>query len=153
MTDEADRPPLVTVAEAALMTGLTEEGVRSRIRRGQLRAVRGNDKRLLVEVPVGFDQSLTDHEQAVTDVLTGRDLFIATLEDELTDLRTKLNSANLKAERAEAQLEAVRTGYERELTAVRTAAEAQEKVRAELVDELKKLLDRSERPWWRRIIG
>jgi hypothetical protein len=42
----------LTVAKAAPRLGLTPDGLRSRIKRGQIRARRGNDGRLVVGVPL-----------------------------------------------------------------------------------------------------
>ena len=55
MADLADdgRPaePLMTLAEAAAVTGRPAEAIRAMIRRGKLKATKGNDGRYLVAVP------------------------------------------------------------------------------------------------------
>ena len=65
----------LTVAKAAPRLGLTPDGLRSRIKRGQISARRGNDGRLLVGVALngsdpGHDQG---HDPAQNGSGTGHD--------------------------------------------------------------------------------
>ena len=54
---------LVSTAEAAAHLGLTPAGVRSRVRRGALRARHGNSGQLLIEIPADA-QSAHDRPEA-----------------------------------------------------------------------------------------
>src|SRR5215213_1202061 len=55
---EDSRPaePLVSLAEAAAMTGRAAEAIRAIIRRGKLKAWKGNDGRTLVAIPAELIQ-------------------------------------------------------------------------------------------------
>lgn len=139
MNDQLDdQPRLMTLLEAAEATGLTVEALRQRIKRGKLRAIRGNDRLLRVYLrptelavlrpdektgqPVGHQQDLTGHsaEDAVA---------IKALEGAIAALREA-------QERAEAQIQRERERGDREATARalaegRAAAEAERAERAE----------------------
>jgi hypothetical protein len=48
--------PVVSLAEAAVMTGRPAEAIRAMIRRGKLKALKGNDGRTLVAIPAEMIQ-------------------------------------------------------------------------------------------------
>src|SRR5690242_15710007 len=54
--DGQPEEPRVTLAEAAAMTGRPPEAIRAMIRRGKLRAIKGNDGRTLVTIPADMRQ-------------------------------------------------------------------------------------------------
>jgi hypothetical protein len=105
---------LLPLAEAALRLALHPSALRSRIRRGTATAKRGNDGRLLVEVPA--------------DARPVHDLAMASPDQELLAEVIELRE---RAARAEAMVEA----------------------KAELVAELRLLLDHARQPFWRRWFG
>jgi DNA-binding Lrp family transcriptional regulator len=138
--DAATSPTLfLPLAEAASRLGLHPSALRSRIRRGQVTAKRGNDKRLLVEVMANVQPR---HEEAM-----------ASPDDELAaeidQLRSQLESAHLAVARAEGARD----------TAVATSTakvDAAERIITELramLDIAKAELADARRPWWRRLVG
>src|SRR3954451_6293352 len=64
--DRVDRPvaPLMTLSEAAIATGRQPESIRTLIRRGKIRARKGNDGRWLVEVPAEMRRQAGDRSVA-----------------------------------------------------------------------------------------
>ena len=64
MPDPDPPTALLSTAEAAARLGLTPAGVRSRVRRGSLRAGHGRSGQLLVEVPVHGEAAATFPEDA-----------------------------------------------------------------------------------------
>ena len=129
MTDEL---PWLTLTDAAELTGLNRETIRSRARRGLIPSRRGNAGHLLVQIT----GAVTVPDRGVADQVTAynRDLteVVTELQEELTDLRDRVT-------RAEAEREAVRE-----------VAEAKVAAAERLVTELQAMLAAARRPWWRR---
>jgi hypothetical protein len=133
MTTADESSPLPTIllplAEAAPRLGLHPSALRSRIRRGLIMAKKGNDGRILVEVPA-------DAQPVHDNVMASPEHDLAA---ELDELRRELDQERIARVRAEGERD----------TAVATATakvEAAERV----IAELRKLLDDTRRPWWRR---
>jgi DNA-binding Lrp family transcriptional regulator len=120
---------LLPLAEAAPRLGLHPSALRSRIRRGLVTAKKGNDKRILVEVPANarpiHDETVASPEHD--------------LAAEVDELRRELDVERLARVRAEGERD----------TAVATAA-AKVEAAERLITELRKLLDDACRPWWQR---
>lgn len=159
-TDKVDR--LVSLAEAATITGIASEALRLRIRRGKLPSTRGNDGRVFVRTadldalvpgrtspdsPETAVQARTD-EGELADHLSAT---VAELRTDLAQARAELARAwedrledKGRAERAEAQAAA---WQER-------AEEAQERVKeaATRLDKAEARLEEARRPWWERAI-
>jgi hypothetical protein len=136
MTNADESAPLPTVllplAEAAPRLGLHPSALRSRIRRGLVTAKKGNDKRILVEVPAN---ARPIHDEAIAS--PEHDLAA-----EVDELRRELDVERLARVRAEGERD----------TAVATAT-AKVEAAERLITELRKLLDDAGRPWWRRWVG
>jgi chromosome segregation ATPase len=140
MTDEQ---PWHSLTEAARLTGLDREAIRSRARRDLLPARKNNRGELLVQLPAellaGVDQGADDPS---TEVLAGLHAAIADLTAEVGELRGDLREAKSEAKAAErvaeAEVKAARDQLDRELARV-----------TRLEEELREL----RRPWWRRWIG
>lgn len=135
--DEADTPPRLSLVEAAARTGRKPEAIRAMVHRGRLKAVRGNDGRLLVELPA--DPAVAGRPAGQEPDEAGQ---VAALEAELAGLREALSRALLAAGRAEAERDAAKATAAAEVAALR-----------ELVAELKAMLAEARRPWWRRVFG
>src|SRR3712207_383370 len=57
MAEHPTEPPRLPLVDAAARMGKSTEAVRSLVRRGRLKAVRGNSGSLLVEVPPDLERS------------------------------------------------------------------------------------------------
>jgi hypothetical protein len=132
MTEEQPAFPMKPLREAAVATGRHPEALRSLIRRGRLKAVRGNDGTTLVEVP---DWLSAGHEPQGAEPMAGMDGVAAELREELTELKTDLA-------RAEAERDAVKAAAETEKAALR-----------ELIAALQTELAYRRRPLWLRWFG
>ena len=155
--DPPGRPPdgWLTLTEAAARTGHTREAIRQRVRRGSLRAVKGNDgvlrldTRDLADMPPP-DATAADQEADQGDA--GSASTVATLADlvaTVADLRTTADTTRMaldkshtdhladrgRAERAEAQVEA-------EAARV-TVAEAREAEARACADQLERERDQA----------
>jgi hypothetical protein len=117
--------PWLGLTEAARVTGLSREAIRSRARRGLVPSRKNNRGELLVQLLPG---SMTEADHGVTDAM-------ADLLAEVTDLRERLA-------RAETARDAAVTIGEARVAAVR-----------EIADRLTHELAEVRRPWWRRIVG
>jgi hypothetical protein len=153
-TDHNPEPPMVPLAEAAVMAGRHPEALRSMIRRGQLAARRDNRRGWLVAAPQPAEQNT----QPVNDrPLSNLEDALAELREELTGLREALARSEAGHEAALAQARAEGEARVAIATAESTAhaakAEAEAAAQRELVTELRKLLDDARRPWWRRWVG
>ena len=137
-----DEPHLVAlpIPKAAAALRLSTEGVRARIRRGQYEVRTGNDGRKLVLVPGSHlepEQGTNDErpDDRLADVLkTEIDRLVNERDQARTDVerwRTQAEEARLVAARAEAERDALKS--ER--------------------DTLRTELERTRRPWWRRMTG
>src|SRR3954451_14853845 len=162
--DRVDRPvaPLMTLSEAAAATGRQPESIRTLIRRGKIRARKGNDGRWLVEVRAEMrgqpdDRSAgaatTGHDRAVGELLTGADRAVDRsveyLSARVADLEVVAVELRLDAEhwRERAEQEALaRARAEGRIEAVERTHAAETAALRELIAELR-------RPWWRRLMG
>ena len=129
MTDEL---PWLTLSEAADLTGLNRETVRSRARRGLIPYRRSNRGEMVVQIAgaaTGADREATG---AVTDPDRGLAEVVTELQEEITDLRDRVTKAEADRDRAV------------EVAAARV--EASERIIAELRAEV----EYWRRPWWRR---
>ena len=152
MPDDTPATTWLPLAEAAPRLGLTLDALRQRVRRGQVTARRGNDKRLLVEVDLRPDNDTAATElDSVSDVsATGLLLVeVESLTAEVTALRAE--TASLRDELVEARV--ARAQAEAERDGIRAAAEAEKSAIAVVVGELKAQLEHGRGGWWRRIIG
>lgn len=133
MTDEQ---PWHSLTEAAAMTGLDREAVRSRARRGLLPSRKNNRGETLVQVPAEM-MTTPDHPAA---------MMMTTIHEAVADLLTELAEVKTELARAEAQVAAARA------VAVADVATAEAKVEARdmVIAELKEMLAEARRPWWRR---
>ena len=165
-----DRPgqnadPWPTLTEAATRTGHTREALRQRVRRGRLRAVRGNDGMVHVD-PSGLADlpppgATTDDQ--VDEIALSVDVLVATVADLRADLvtaRSTLDEANAgrlvdrgRAERAEAERDAAAartSAVEADLASARAELVA---ARQQLADEQRAMQAELRRPGWRRLLG
>jgi hypothetical protein len=132
MTDEL---PWLTLTDAAELTGLNRETIRSRARRSLIPSRRGNAGQLLVQVTgavTARDQGMTDQDTAsdrgLTEVMTE-------LQEELTDLRDRVTRAEAERDAAREVAEAKVMAMERQLA------------------DLREQLAWHRRSWWRRLRG
>ena len=158
-----DRPGHVsdlwpTLTEAASRTGHTREALRQRVRRGKLRAVKGNDgivrldARDLADLPA-LDAT-TDDQAAESG--SSLDVLVTTLADLRTDLdRTRSALDEALADRLVDRGRAEKAEAERAAATARTSVVEAELVatRQELERERQALLTELRRPAWRRLLG
>ncbi len=130
-SDEA--APWLALSDAASRLGVSVDALRSRIRRGSLRARRGNDNRLFVQVPVNL-RLVGDEDSDEARQVDDQSDLVAELQHEIGDLRERLARAEERARAAE------------EAAAVKVAA------KNDLIAELKAMLAEARQPWWRRWI-
>src|SRR5215210_3459451 len=92
-TDERT-PRRVSVPEAALLLGISEDAVRSRLRRRTLRKEKASDGTVYVilDSPTGTDRPTTDTDQPTTDESTDQRELVEALRDELAYLRQQLDA-------------------------------------------------------------
>ena len=132
MTDEL---PWLTLTDAAELTGLNRETIRSRARRSLIPSRRGNAGQLLVQVTGAVtapDQGMTDQDTASDRGLTG---VMTELQEELTDLRDRVTRAEAERDAAREVAEAKVMAMERQLA------------------DLREQLAWHRRSWWRRLRG
>jgi hypothetical protein len=139
-----DRPPTVTVSEAAAVLGISPDAVRGRLQRGTL-AGQKIAGAWHVQLPPPVEA--TGHQQAIDGPPTGhqQDALGVHLEGEVAYLREQLDRAlrQLEHERERADiLQALGTG-----TTPETAQEAVESPRSDGSDPT------GIRAWWRRLLG
>lgn len=144
----------MTLTEAAARTGHTREAIRQRIRRGTLRAVKGNDGVLRIEArdladlppPDATTDGQGDANEATADAALA--VLVETVADLRADLghtRTALDAA--LADRGQAE-------REREDARVRAAAaEGEAKALREALDEARATSADMRRPAWQRWLG
>lgn len=118
---------VVSVGEAAERLGRSVDAVRSLVRRGRLAARRGNNGQLLVTLP----PDATVETPVADEASDSRDDALAVMRDEAEHWRREAEEARVRAARAEGEVAAQR----------------------ELVGELKRLLEETRRPFWRRWLG
>ena len=136
MTDEL---PWHGLTEAARLTGLDREAIRSRARRGLVPSRKSNRGELLVQVPADL---VTGDDPVETEELATLRAAIADLAAEVTDLRTDLA-------RSKAELAAAKTVALAEIAAVKAESAAKERI----ITYLEQALSDARRPWWRRLLG
>lgn len=143
-------PPMISLAEAAVLAGRHPEALRSMIRRGQLSARRDNRRGWLVAAP---QPAGTAAEPVENTSRPPSDRLIPDMEDALAELREEVAGLREALGRSEAGREAAvaLARKEGELEAAKAQAEAT--VLRELVAELKAALVDARRPWWRRWMG
>jgi hypothetical protein len=146
MTEEE---PWHNLTEAARLTGLDREALRSRARRSLVPSRKNNRGELLVQIPagllVGADRG---NDQASAGELTALRAAVADLSAELAELSERLA-------RSEAELEAQKAVKAAEVSASeRTAALYKDQLATERrrADELAAELRYSRRPWFERLI-
>src|SRR3954452_20572525 len=122
----------VTVSEAASRLKLTPYGIKSRIRRGTLRAKQGNDRRLLVGIPANLSAPA---ENAAAGLSADRaDEQHHELEAEVEHWRTLTQEAQLEAARLEERLAAAER-READLSATASAERARgDRLQAQLAE-------------------
>lgn len=135
----AEQRPLVTLAEAGRLTGRHPEALRAMVRRGRLRMTRGNDGRMLIELPDEATGLGAGQQPAEAGRLAGQ---VDELDELVADLRDELGVLKVELARAEADRDAART-----------VAEARVEAKDALISELRELLADARRPWWRKLVG
>jgi hypothetical protein len=168
MAENGPPAPMLPLAVAAAMTGRPAEALRSMARRGKIQSAKGNDGRMLVEVPTwltagqpvttGQDQPLTaEPSRDLAGRIAELELTLAELQAELAETRTALAVAQADRDAARAiataEAEAVKRMAEAEITAARRIAEAEiaaAKAEAQAKDLL---IAELRRPWWRKLLG
>jgi hypothetical protein len=137
MTEEQ---PWHNLSEAAALTGLDREAIRSRTRRGQWPSRKNNRGELMVQIPPDLP---TGPDRSADQLMTA---LVNDLVAEIGDLRAMLERAKAGRETAEA----IRVAERDTAEAVRRA-----EVRAlrELADRLTAELAEARRPWWHRLIA
>jgi hypothetical protein len=143
----AEEQPWLSLTEAARLTGLDREAIRSRARRGLVPNRKNNRGELLVQVPAdlvtdpdrGLAGSLTGDGRAMTEELAALRAAMADLLAEMTDLKTALARAEAAADTAKAVAIA-------DVATARAEVEAQERY----IQRLEAMLVEARKPWWRR---
>ena len=146
---ERDR---VTVQEAARRLGISESGVRKRVKREQLDST--HDRERGGRVYVYLDSVVTEADQVPDSV---PDKYVASLEDQVESLREQL-AAEREANRENRRIIIALTSRVPELEASREpprsptpSPEASEGTPQPGREEAEEPAQR--RPWWRRIFG
>lgn len=137
MTDAAtDERPWLSLSEAAELTGLDREALRSRARRGLISSRKGNSGQLLIQVSADLANG---HGRG--DDRDGRepDRDLAVSRAAVTDLVAEVGELRLALARAEAERDAARAIASAELAA-----------KDQVIAELRAMLAELRRPWWRR---
>ena len=164
-TDQtADRR--VTVAEAAVLLGLSEDAVRSRLKRGTLRRKKGTDGTVFVVLAGGVpdDRPTTNVDRPTTDQTTDQSALalmqahLDSLGEHLTCLRYQLDQereANRENRRIIAGLvqrvPELGPAYEPRDAPQATAGDAQGHEERPFAEEAQEALE--PRSWWRRFFG
>src|SRR3954447_24218008 len=134
-----DERPWFGLTEAAEMTGLDREALRSRARRGLIPSRKGNRGQLLIQVPADLANG-HDRDDDRDDREADRDL--ARMRASMTDLSAEVGELRVELARAEAERDAARTIAIAELAA-----------KDAVVAELRAMLADAGRPFWRRWWG
>jgi hypothetical protein len=149
--------PLVSLADASAMTGRPAEAIRAMVRRGKLKALKGNDGRTLVAIPAELIRPPGQPSTSRANGQDGRpasreeadDGRVAALNEAVEEWRSAAEEARLAAAVAESRLAEAERAHVAEVAAATAKVEAAER----LIVELRKLLDDARRPWWRRLLG
>src|SRR4051794_31724238 len=137
-----DATAWVTVSEAAPRLKLPSYGIKSRIRRGTLRAKQGNDRRLLVGIPADLPAAAEDE---AADLPADRlDEHHQEAEAEVEYWRTLAQEVQLEAARLEERLAAAER-READLSATASAERARG-------DRLEAALAEARRPWLAKVL-
>jgi predicted ArsR family transcriptional regulator len=140
---ERDR---VTVQEAARRLGISESGVRKRVKREQLDST--HDRERGGRVYVYLDSAVTDADPVPDSV---PDKYVASLEDQVESLREQL-AAEREANRENRRIIIALTSRIPELESPTPSPEASEGTTPQ--PEREEAEETAQpRPWWRRIIG
>ena len=140
---ERDR---VTVQEAARRLGISESGVRKRVKREQLDST--HDRERGGRVYVYLDSAVTDADPVPDSV---PDKYVASLEDQVESLREQL-TAEREANRENRRIIIALTSRIPELESPTPSPEASEGTTPQ--PEREEAEETAQpRPWWRRIIG
>lgn len=126
--DEQGEP--VSVSEAARRLGRSVDTIRSALRRGSLRGIKGNDGSWLVYLPIGDRQSEPEPSA------------VAVLEHELEQARDSAETWRRQAEDGRVAVAELRARTELLEHALRREQERADRLEADL-----------RRPWWRKLIG
>ena len=144
---ERDR---VTVQEAARRLGISESGVRKRVKREQLDSERSSthDRERGGRVYVYLDSVVTDADPVPDSV---PDKYVASLEDQVESLREQL-AAEREANRENRRIIIALTSRIPELESPTPSPEASEGTTPQ--PEREEAEETAQpRPWWRKIIG
>jgi hypothetical protein len=173
--------PLLTLSEAALVLGRAPESVRTMIRRRKLTAMKGNDGRWLVAVPLelrrqpgqsenrSVDGSPAENGRPVREKASDLDRVGDSLADRLKELEAVTVDLRLEADhwrdraeqesigraKAEGKLEVIEreVGVLRELVVELRKAEAR-RIEPSLPKEAAPVVTpQSRRSWWKRLTG
>jgi hypothetical protein len=137
MTDAATAErPWLGLTEAAELTGLDREALRSRARRGLLPSRKGNRGQLLIQVPADLADG---HDHADDRDDRGADRDLAGMRAAMTDLSAEVGELRVALARAEADRDAAKAIATAELAA-----------KDQVIAELRTMLAELRRPWWRR---
>ena len=128
--------PWLSLTEAAELTGLDREALRSRARRNLIPSRKGNRGQLLIQVPTDFTNG---HDRDDDRDSRERDRDLAGLREAMTDLVAEVGELRVALARAEADRDAARA-----ITTAELAAKDQ------VITELRTMLVELRRPWWRR---
>jgi len=148
-----------TVAEAALVLGITEGAVRKRVERGKMRAEHDADGRLIVYLEGGADATTTDTTRD-RPRQSRDDRYTISLEDQVAYLRGQLDQERT----ASAELRRIVAGLTQripEIEAAPTQAKPEPRESATSPGPGPTPTDAvagpetpaQRRPWWRRVFG
>ena len=139
----ADDLPWLSLTAAAEMSGLARETVRARARRGLIPSRKGNDGKVVVQLPAA-EMSDSVHGQSA-DISTHAQLppaDMVSLHAEISDLLAEVSDLRETLARAMSERDAAKS------VGVSVVA-----AKDELIAELKMMLAEARKPWWRRWFG
>jgi prophage DNA circulation protein len=144
----------MTLAEAAATTGRPAEAIRAMIRRGKLKATKGNDGRYLVAVPAELRRppGQPDCSRSAERGQEGNGR-LAALQEAVEEWRAAAEDARLEAAVATAERDAAKATAAVEIEAMRRQTGAELAAKDALVTELRAMLAEARRPFWRRWFG
>jgi hypothetical protein len=152
MDQPAAERPWVDLSTYAERTRQRIDSVRTAVRRGRLKARKGNDGRWLVPLPpLPSDDAASDLGSGLDPDLAD-DLEVAALRAEVERWRTLAEERGEKLARAEERAEAAKAVAIGDVEAAKRAAEETIAAKGELIEELKAMLAEARKPWWRRWI-